>query len=142
MPTTCGDRTNEVKSGGGIEEKGTKISLKVTNPSDLSRDLLKSETCSVRIPELELEVGSFALGGRFTTVEGLLRNVCDQLESNAFLGVGMGEGGGDAELEERRRQMGEFRERMGRMADGEETFTLQLDDPAGNSYLQVILHIA
>ncbi len=140
MSTTCdscGHRTNEVKSGGGIEEKGSRITLKVTDPSDLSRDLLKSETCSVRIPELELEVGGFALGGRFTTVEGLLRNVCDQLESNPFLGMGLGEEGGDATLEEKRRRMSEFRDRMGKMADGEETFTLQLDDPAGNSYLQV-----
>ena len=37
----CGHRTNEVKSGGGIEPKGKKVTLKVTDPSDMSRDLLK-----------------------------------------------------------------------------------------------------
>ena len=37
----CGHKTNEVKSGGGIEPKGTKITLRVTDPSDLSRDVLK-----------------------------------------------------------------------------------------------------
>ena len=37
----CGHKTNEVKSGGGIEPTGTRITLKVTDPSDLSRDLLK-----------------------------------------------------------------------------------------------------
>ncbi len=59
----------------------------------------QSETCSLRIPELDLEVGGFALGGRFTTLEGLLRGVSDQLESNPFLGTGMADGeagGGDS----------------------------------------------
>ncbi len=44
MATTCdhcGHKTNEVKSGGGIEPRGTKITLKVTDPSDMSRDVLK-----------------------------------------------------------------------------------------------------
>ena len=37
----CGHKTNEVKSGGGIEPKGKRISLKVTDATDLSRDVLK-----------------------------------------------------------------------------------------------------
>ena len=37
----CGHKTNEVKSGGGIEPRGTRITLKITDPSDLSRDVLK-----------------------------------------------------------------------------------------------------
>ena len=38
---TCGIRSSEVKSGTGIEEKGVKFTLKLTDPSDLNRDLLK-----------------------------------------------------------------------------------------------------
>lgn len=44
MATTCdycGKKTNEVKSGAGISETGTRINLKLTDPSDLSRDILK-----------------------------------------------------------------------------------------------------
>ena len=52
----CGERTNEVKSGSGIGEKGVRISLRLTDVADLSRDVLKSETCSFAIPELEFEV--------------------------------------------------------------------------------------
>lgn len=37
----CGHKTNEVKSGGGIEPKGKRIILNVTDGSDLSRDVLK-----------------------------------------------------------------------------------------------------
>ena len=38
---TCGYRSNEVKSGAGVNEKGTRITLHLTDPSDLSRDILK-----------------------------------------------------------------------------------------------------
>ena len=37
----CGHRDNEVKSGTGIEPKGTCITLRLTSVDDLSRDLLK-----------------------------------------------------------------------------------------------------
>lgn len=40
----CGYRSNEVKSGAGVSEKGIKISLHITDPSDLSRDVLKVST--------------------------------------------------------------------------------------------------
>ena len=68
----CGARTNEVKSGAGIAEKGVRISLRITYPIDMSRDILKSETCSLSIPDLDFEVGAGTLGGKFTTLEGLL----------------------------------------------------------------------
>ena len=38
---TCGYRSNEVKSGAGVSEKRTRITLHLTDPSDLSRDILK-----------------------------------------------------------------------------------------------------
>ena len=37
----CGYKTNEVKSGTGVSEMASKISLRLTDPSDLSRDVLK-----------------------------------------------------------------------------------------------------
>ena len=36
---TCGYRSNEVKSGAGVSEKGTRITLHLTDPSNLSRDI-------------------------------------------------------------------------------------------------------
>ncbi|KAI2659754.1 Zinc finger protein ZPR1 [Labeo rohita] len=75
-----------VKSGGATEELGTRITLHLTDPSDMSRDLLKSETCSVLIPELEFELGMAALGGKFTTLEGLLKDIKDLIVSkNPFM---------------------------------------------------------
>jgi zinc finger protein len=81
----CGMRTNEVKSGGGIEEKGVKIEVKVNSRDDFSRDVLKSDSCELSIRELEVEVGSSALGGRFTTIEGLLTAMRDQLAENSAM---------------------------------------------------------
>ena len=49
-------------------------------PEDLTRDVLKSDTCSLSIPELDLDVGYGALGGRFTTVEGLLIATKEQID--------------------------------------------------------------
>ena len=37
----CGYRDNEVKSGSAISEKGKRITLKVEDKEDLSRDVLK-----------------------------------------------------------------------------------------------------
>jgi zinc finger protein len=81
----CGNKTNEVKSGGGIEEKGVKIEVKVTSREDFSRDVLKSELCELSIRELDVEVGPSALGGRFTTLEGLLTAMKDQLAENSAI---------------------------------------------------------
>uniref|UniRef100_A0A673WM39 Zinc finger protein 259 n=1 Tax=Salmo trutta TaxID=8032 RepID=A0A673WM39_SALTR len=78
----CGHRTNEVKSGGATEELGTKITLHLTDVSDMSRDLLKSETCSILIPELEFELGMAAVGGKFTTLEGLLKDIKDLVKQS------------------------------------------------------------
>lgn len=37
----CGARTNEVKSGGGIEDQGVKFTVKINGREDMSRDVLK-----------------------------------------------------------------------------------------------------
>ncbi|XP_061381702.1 zinc finger protein ZPR1 isoform X1 [Danaus plexippus] len=123
----CGHRTNEVKSGGGVEEKGVKFEVKIRNREDFTRDILKSETCNMGIPELELEVGGAALGGRFTTVEGVLTAVKDQMRE----GVGLGDAGGEA-----REKVERCISSIDEILEGKSTATLILDDPAGNSYVQ------
>ena len=53
---SCGYKSNEVKSGGSISEKGRRIKLIVRDTEDFSRDILKSETCGLSIPEVDLEL--------------------------------------------------------------------------------------
>lgn len=123
----CGYRTNEVKSGTGFSEKGKKITLKVKTLEDLSRDILKSETCSIEIPELDLETGSMAVSGKFTTVEGLLTDLKKMMiESNPFVG-------GDSATSDKLKKVGV---RIDELASGKGEFTLILDDPNNNSFIQ------
>lgn len=127
----CGKRDNEVKSGTGIEPTGTRITLRLTDASDLSRDILKSDTCAVRIPELELEMEEGTLGGQFTTIEGLLTQVKEQLQrTNPFVI-------GDSSKDNTRAKMAEFCARLQKVITGETlNVHLILDDPTGNSYMQ------
>ncbi|KAH7057979.1 ZPR1 zinc-finger domain-containing protein [Linnemannia elongata] len=131
MSTTCdecGYKSNEVKAGGPVSEFGKRIILKIEDPEDMSRDILKSETCGLSIPEIDLELNSGTLGGRFTTVEGLLRQVHEELSSKV-----------PAESEnqpERRRVFTKFLDKLEQVMSLEIKSTLILDDPLGNSYLQ------
>jgi len=126
----CGHRDNEVKSGTGIADRGTKHTLRLTNSVDLTRDLLKSETCGLKIPEIELEMVEGTLGGKFTTIEGLLTDIRDQLLKNPFLT-------GDSADSLSQTKMQSFCEKLEKIISGKLlNVHIILDDPAGNSYLQ------
>lgn len=129
---SCGHRTNEVKSGGATEDLGTKITLRITDPSDMTRDVLKSETCAILIPELEFELGMAVVSGKFTTLEGLLKDIKDVIvDKNPFVS-------GDSTTSERTEKLKEFAEKIEKIIAGEMVVHFVLDDPAGNSYLQNI----
>nr|XP_003418278.1 zinc finger protein ZPR1 [Loxodonta africana] len=125
----CGHRTNEVKSRRAVEPLGTRITLHITDPSDMTRDLLKSETCSVEIPELEFELGMAVLGGKFTTLEGLLKDIRELVIKNPFT-LGDSSSPGQAE------KLQEFSQKLDQIIEGTVKAHFILDDPAGNSYLQ------
>ncbi len=78
-------------------------------------------------------MGGYALGGRFTTLEGLLNNILDQVESNPMLGAVIG----DSTTPEQKMGMKQFQQRLKDLMECKEPFTIILDDPAGNSYIQV-----
>lgn len=124
----CGYRNNTVKAGGSIAPKGKKISLHVENKQDLSRDILKSDTAGLSIPEIELVVEAGSLGGRFTTVEGMLIQVRDELKNNAFLT-------GDSALSRDKTQWKDFIQELNDCIELKRPFTFVLDDPISNSYI-------
>jgi len=123
----CGYRDNEVKSGSAISILGKKITLKVEDREDLSRDILKSESCGLTIPEIDLVLKAGTLGGRFTTLEGILDQIYEELSIKVFH---------DAKKDD-----GAFENFLGKLKavkNAEQPFTLILDDPLANSYLQNI----
>ena len=118
-------------AGGAVSATGRRHVLRVETEDDFNRDVLKSETCGVFVPELDLEVVSGTLGGRFTTVEGLLTQIRDELDSSSFCS-------GDSSTAEDRENSSAFFTRFGDFLALKEPFTVILDDPMGNSYLQNI----
>lgn len=129
----CGFKNNEIKPGGAISEKGLRISLSLKK-EDLMRDVLKSETCSVFIPEIDLElsIGSGFLGGRLTTVEGLLLSIKEELESKSIFFKG------DSTEKDRKNCFENLVFSLGEIAKGEKECTLILDDPMANSHISNI----
>ncbi|KAF2869982.1 ZPR1 zinc-finger domain-containing protein [Massariosphaeria phaeospora] len=128
----CGYRSNEVKTGGAVPAKGRRITLAVNTKEDLSRDILKAESCAMSCQELSLSVEPGTLGGRFTTLEGILTQVRDDLRSSVF---DTGSGGDSMETASK----GKWDEFFGRLTaaiNGDVKFTIVLEDPLASSYVQ------
>ena len=98
----------------------------VKTAEDLNRDVFKSETCSLEIPEIELELQPGTLGSMYTTMEGLLDNISTHLsDTNPF-----GSGDSDTNL-----KFLEFIDRLKMLQAGEKPFTVILDDPLSNCFI-------
>ena len=78
----CGYRNSEIKEGAGIGEKAKKLTFSVAGVEDLNRDVFKSDTSRFSISELDFEMAPGSLGSLYTTVEGLLAKLHDELEAN------------------------------------------------------------
>lgn len=84
----CGYRNTEIKHGGGISEKATRIVFKVEKAEDMNRDVFKSDSCILAIPEVDFAMAPGTLGSVYTTVEGLLVKIIDNLKECNPFGVG------------------------------------------------------
>ena len=132
----CGFRSSDVKTGGEVPQKGTRILLHVKDARDLSRDVLKSETCMLKIPECNLEVIPGTMGGRFTTLEGLLTQIRDDLQRSIFDVDDENGSSSDSMPDEKRKAWCVFFEQLKEAIRGEIEYTVILEDPLGASYVQ------
>ena len=130
------DRSNEVKTGGAVPSKGQRVTLTVRNAVDLARDILKSETCALSSPELSLSVNPGTLGGRFTTVEGLLTQIRDDLHGQIFDIDDLDSQGGDSLAVETKTKWSNFFATLDKAIKAEIPFTMVLEDPWASSYVQ------
>lgn len=114
---------------------------------------MKSETAGLEIPEIDLVLTHGTLGGRFTTVEGILDQIYDELAEKAFVG--------DSSEVKERATYAEFLTGLKDVRDftiahfyhglefeclnpfivyqvknADRPFTIILDDPLANSYIQ------
>lgn len=128
--------------------EGTIYTARIHDREDLNRQLIKSASCSVTIPQYELTMPPSR--GQLTTVEGLLRGVVADLsadqplrkyqDENTYTKIqsiidsikvvlGDDQGEDDEEVTEPKglRETGTF-----------SPFTVKLDDPAGNSFIEFL----
>ncbi|XP_078168218.1 uncharacterized protein LOC144562798 [Carex rostrata] len=125
----CGYRSSELKAGGEIPPKGKRITLQVKNLRDLSRDVIKSDSASVKVPELELELTSGTLGGQVTTVEGLITKICESLERIHGFSLG------DSSDEWKKKKWTDFKLRLSQLLSLEDEWTLIIDDALAASFV-------
>lgn len=125
----CGYRNTEVKTAGEVSKLAKRITLKATTKEDLNRDIFKSDSAMVKIPELEFEMSPGSLGSFYTTVEGLLDKILDNIKvKNPFVG--------DSTDIVQSQNFQNFLDKMEKMKNGEMLpFTLELDDTMDNCFI-------
>lgn len=122
----CGYRNTDIKHGGGISDKATRIEFKVEKIEDLSRDVFKSDSCYMEIPEIDFALAPGTLGGVYTTVEGLIDKVATSLEENNPFAFG------DSSTN---MKFLEFLDKLKSLKDLAMKFTLVIDDPLSNCFI-------
>lgn len=127
----CGYRSNEIKTGGRISPKGLRLTLHVESEDDLKRDVLKSETALLVIPEVHLELVPGTLGGFFSSVEGTIAQVKEQLNNLPQAAFAMGDS-----ADENSKTMMQFIAELDDLLSVKKPFTFILDDPLANIYIQ------
>ncbi|UKK00247.2 hypothetical protein MACK_000317 [Theileria orientalis] len=126
----CGSKTNELKPGGGYKDHGKLWKLKVENDKDLNRDVIISETASIRIEQLDFEMTPGTIGSVFTSVEGIIKKIVESLESSYPFLIGDSVSSTNTEIKERIAQLNSLTEGC--------KFTLVLDDPTDNSFISSV----
>ena len=138
----CGFKSNEIKSAGKIQLFGTRIMLQVKSAKDLDREVLKSDTAGIEIPEIELQLAEGGLGGVYTTVEGLLSKLHDRLkDANPFWTGDSVNKNHSVNQDTKSLRFLEVLENLANMRIGKRfPFTLIIDDPLSNSFISPIGH--
>ena len=124
----CGFSNNEIQSGGMIQEKGLKIQVTIANERDLCRQVVKSDYATIKVPELELEIPPKGQKGEISTVEGILERTVSALDQDQPVRRHLDPEGAE--------QIDTFITRIRDTLSMKHPFTLEVDDPSGNSFVE------
>ena len=94
---------------------------------DLNRDVFKSETSKIVIPEVGFETDEGSMGSMFTTVEGVIDKICTQLLDTPF-------STGDSSDN----KLNDFVMKLRDLQQLKKKFTFILDDPLSNSFIFLV----
>ncbi|KAG7811450.1 hypothetical protein KL924_002116 [Ogataea haglerorum] len=126
----CGFKNSEIQSASTIAEKGSRYMLKIENKEDFNRQVVKSEYCTCKFIELDIEIP--AKRGQLTTVEGLLSEMVQDLELDQPQRKEV-----QPEIYEKIEQ---FLAKIRSVLNGETglPLTFLIDDPSGNSWIEYV----
>ncbi|KAL5229784.1 hypothetical protein ABZP36_028560 [Zizania latifolia] len=126
----CGERNNEVQFAGQLQPKGCCYLLEVPQGKNeiLNRQVVKSDSATIKIPELDFEIPPEAQRGSLSTVEGIIMRAVDELLA----------------LQDERKKVDpqkaeaidQFLTKLKSFGLGQVAFTFVLDDPSGNSFIE------
>ena len=124
--------------------EGAVYTARILNREDLNRQLVKSASCSVTIPQYELTIPPSR--GQLTTVEGLIRDIVADLSTDQPLRKYQDENAYTKiqSIIDNIKIVLDDRDDEDEATGPKETsdvfppFTVQLDDPAGNSFIEFL----
>ena len=125
----CDEFNNEVTFGGEIQLQGSVITLHVVNKSDLNRQIVKSDSASLKILEIDFEIPANTQKGGVSTIEGFLKTAANNLNVHQVDRM--------LQMPEVAIKVGQIINQLEEMASGALLpFTMVLDDCAGNSFIE------
>ncbi|XP_053756435.1 zinc finger protein ZPR1 isoform X2 [Panthera pardus] len=124
----CGWNNTEIHSAGRIQDQGVRYALTVRTQEDMNREVVKTDSATTSIPELDFEIPAFTQKGALTTVEGLI--------SRAISGLEQDQPTRRANEEAVAERIDEFIVRLKELKRVASPFTLIIDDPSGNSFVE------
>ena len=125
----CGYKSAEVTFAGKLEDFGVKMKCTIVSKTHVNRLIVKSEYASISIPELGVEIPARTQRGMMNSIEGILTKMAE----------GLKEGQEDRKVSdpESYEKLELFIAKTLQYARGDILpFTVLLDDPSGNSYIQ------
>lgn len=123
----CNFKNSEIQPAGEIQQRGVKYTFRAVEQDDLSPQIVKSDTATIRIEDIDLEIP--AGRGQLTNVEGILSMIADDLEQKQPERKEV--------MPEVYTKIEEIIQTVRKMASGDKfPFTITLDDPAGNSSIE------
>lgn len=122
----CDFKNSEVQAATSVQPKGAYYELRLTAQGDFARQVIKSDTATVKFIEMDVEVP--AGRGQLTNVEGLLTTVVDDLSLGQDARKEL-----DAEVHGKVQAIIDKGREM--LAGKAFPFRVCVDDPAGNSFI-------
>uniref|UniRef100_A0A2I3RN75 Zinc finger protein 259 n=1 Tax=Pan troglodytes TaxID=9598 RepID=A0A2I3RN75_PANTR len=124
----CGWNNTEIQSAGRIQDQGVRYTLSVRALEDMNREVVKTDSAATRIPELDFEIPAFSQKGALTTVEGLITRAISGLEQD--------QPARRANKDATAERIDEFIVKLKELKQVASPFTLIIDDPSGNSFVE------